>query len=1007
MRELRPFSSLLLASFTVAFAACSAHDSSTDRTMGKSTAAVHNTSTVDTAFPAVGFTFGGSIGYCSGTLIAPRLVLLAAHCAVTFAQSCNSMAQAIQGSNFYLYANGQRGVVTTPTAGGGVSCSGVGITVPDPAANTFQVDGVAVYPGAYVPKVTSCAAAGVTCAAAGSTPFGFVNAADIAVLHLATTPDLSVYPPLHVVTSLADSAPTPPPAFAVGDQGGTIHVEVDDPDTQFGGGIVAPTVVGWGNEDAPCGGTRATGLVAFAAGSDWDNTCVNYSTCTGVLTAPPGTPPCTGFPAGPFQDVGVVIHRTQSSPGIFDGPIPASGDSGSPLIVTLAGRPVILGVDSNGDSTSGNGTPAPNGDLHENYAATFRAGNAEWLERRVVDFDDDGIKDELDNCPTIANHNQANSNFDAEIALSSPHLGDACDPTPTTSSSVSSAPATGTMPCTLCGVALDGTVTCKKSTCTREVGSQLRFDSWIGNGGGNATSGPGMSMPNFCPCSLAVGPAGGTAACNNAHFGCIIGDDRLVRSSGAYEAVGWNPMTRFDSSAPHPYAPLTTLHQQSGDGVPSFIPTPTESIWDFFVDAESINTLPTPPTSSINSASPVVLWSNVTNFAPADSTENPNKPDLSDSYHGTTIIDKLDVILVAFQGLARSHDFDGLAWAIWHPGGWAPFERSADEGPPFFALPTLGGEAVPISQTSDRARDVRAYFDPAMLGALADVSRGAKELLIGDDVVAGIPQGVRAIPAIVVDPGTVNVSLAIQVDGERLALKIPSPNGQSGDPVRAYDAIDGQLLFIDTSNPTPALGAVDVRSALLGAPVTRSLPLHGDLPMRPLSLLWSGIEQSVYALDELSIDEKTKSSALRLLRINPATGTVRELWRTTATTHLPTSRLSVSPENEIVLSLTIDSHSEVVTLDIEGTPLRSLRFKGTLLAAAIGSEAGISLPLFKMPKPQTTDLDLRVVHRADMADGMCASSWLFHHIDRTTPNPLNLTRSACAGSETDDAAGTK
>lgn len=527
----------------------------------------------------------------------------------------------------------------------------------------------------------------------------------------------------------------------------------------------------------------------------------------------------------------------------------------------------------------------------------------------------------------------------------------------------------------------------------------------------NATAGSGTSLPAFCPCAFAVGPGGGVTPCRDpATFDCEIARDALLPGGGdysvaAYRNRSWNPMTQFDSS-PHDfrYASLSSLHQQSGDRT-LFVPAPTQSIWDFVVDFEGFNALPPGPSGSLSDSSPFVLWSIVTSYpGPAiDPTELTNVTNLSDSYRGTGVIDHSHDFVVAFPGPARSFDFEGLAWAIWHPGGWAPFERSADEGPPFFALPILGGAAFPISQTSDRARSVGPYFDPAVLGALADVSRGNSELLVGDDVVAGMPQDAVAIPAVVVATGTVNVSLALQVAGDKIVPKIPSPQSQTGDPVRAYDALDGQLLFLDSAAPT-SLGILDVRAALLGAPSVSSIALFGDLPSNVLALSWNRVEQAVYALDAPSVGKIGKLRVLRLLVIAPTSGEVQELWRTAGVEHLPTARLSTSSWDEMVLSLDIDEHSEVVTFDAAGAALRSLRTKGTLLAAAIGSDAGISLPLFKRPMGDSTDLDLRVVHRADMTLGLCATHWLRQHVDRTTINPLSTALSACPKGDGDEDA---
>ena len=70
------------------------------------------------------------------------------------------------------------------------------------------------------------------------------------------------------------------------------------------------------------------------------------------------------------------------------------------------------------------------------YAPTFTFENGTWLQQRLGDFDGDGVHNDIDNCPGVKNagvkktDRQPNCNAIAEIERNAVVLGDACDPVP-------------------------------------------------------------------------------------------------------------------------------------------------------------------------------------------------------------------------------------------------------------------------------------------------------------------------------------------------------------------------------------------------------------------------------------------------------------------------------------------------------------------------------------------------------------------------------------------------
>src|SRR5581483_8048517 len=127
-------------------------------------------------------------------------------------------------------------------------------------------------------------------------------------------------------------------------------------------------------------------------------------------------------------------------------------------------------------------------------------------EVRVYGPDQDGdlVIDSIDNCPTVDNADQANANYDAELILGKPILGDACDPNAATSmyagGAVTDSVQVGCNQILVgCGQASN-----TPATCSRAFNASLTVDAHIGNDAGTAPNANGTSGPAFCKCTSAT-----------------------------------------------------------------------------------------------------------------------------------------------------------------------------------------------------------------------------------------------------------------------------------------------------------------------------------------------------------------------------------------------------------------------------------------------------------------------------------------------------------------------
>jgi hypothetical protein len=297
--------------------------------------------------------------------------------------------------------------------------------------------------------------------------------------------------------------------------------------------------------------------------------------------------------------------------------------------------------------------------------------------------------------------------------------------------------------------------------------------------------------------------------------------------------------------------------------------------------------------------------------------------------------------------------------------------------------------SAPIEQTiAGEARPAGERFDGAGLALLASVGAGTSDLLVGDDVVTGVPFQSTVMAAVVVDHGTTNVRGGFVVSAiGQIATATGRPGITSADPpdLRAYDATNALLRSLHVDSTGASVTTVDVRAALAGRSSTSTVAVSGAVPQAPLALAWNASESSLYLVDAVSTG--LKDVALRLLRIDRDYGST-ELWRLQGVRKLPDAvLLSMSPQNERVLGIVSEGHSEVASFDGLGSPQWSLSVVGAFATAPISTQAGASFALRRTGDTSRGLLDLRHVARADTASHLCGTHWLRHQV---VTSPLSV-----------------
>ncbi len=461
--------------------------------------------------------------------------------------------------------------------------------------------------------------------------WNYGGAMDEALFHFHVDPgqptpsDLGIVP-IPIITSLSDSGKTSCtpgattlPFSSTASDGAAVHACIDET-IDFGAGANTQAwPVGRGNGDAMDGSAdpghteRRTGPMIFEnLGPHWDQWCGFLNDCNGIEKSQY----CSnlGGVTGQVNVVNVHMQRILDSDGKYGADID-SGDSGGPLLIQGGPSPglpeltadewFVFGISSH---TTGGDPADPSAQVDQTFPPTWSPANGPWIETTVrallTDTDGDGVLNDADNCWTVRNWNQQDSNWDAELELvltsASPcsdyawsgqgtgacptwegyppgtggapdtpdyvahfranYPGDACDSNATTASAASTVPnPTGaTAPCQVCVTVQTCTgtsTTCGPShlpsqqACPTFVNTGLNMTSYIGNLSGDAPSAQGMSAPAFCRCDAAPSDPNWHRHCEQQASPCTIARDSLFQP-GPSSVLG-DPQQQCGRSSGH------------------------------------------------------------------------------------------------------------------------------------------------------------------------------------------------------------------------------------------------------------------------------------------------------------------------------------------------------------------------------------------------------------------------------------------------------------------------
>ena len=113
----------------------------------------------------------------------------------------------------------------------------------------------------------------------------------------------------------------------------------------------------------------------------------------------------------------------------------------------------------------------------------------------------------------------------------------------------------------------------------------------------------------------------------------------------------------------------------------------------------------------------------------------------------------------------------------------------------------------------------------------------------------------------------------------------------------------------------------------------------------------------------------------------------------------------MSPQNERVLGIVSEGHSEVAAFDSVGSPQWSLSVAGDFAAAPISTESGASLALRRHKDTSRGMLKLRFVSRGKAANHLCGTHWLRQHVITSPRSVLGDPSVECGEEHQDEDDG--
>lgn len=995
--------------------------------------AVFGATDYDTTFPAVGY-----LGNCSATLITDDVALTAAHCVSLYAQQCETSGDLLAGMTLSFSATGHatdlvsfvvNGVAVLPTAFGNAGACSPPLDPslgPDNSCSGPNAGGLLAYQG---------------------------PGNDLALLHILPAanglPRAYGFPPVSIVTGIGDSvSPANLPSTIV-------HVALNfNPPSLFGAGAGGASggafIAGWGigddvlhisgpnSEVIPC---RRSGYMDYVANEPFGE-CRTLFTCSGV---PDPNAQC----GGNVGQISIPYLHLARNLAIPNGPVAGHGDSGGgvlvyggtnsafnpvPALQGVAGGPwfVVADIVAGDNGSPGQETPGVKidaGPLQDYFAPTYSVpgpfDTGGWIEHAILAFqsdqDSDGIPDYEDNCPTVNNPSQEDTNYLAEFvdeqnrgcadfpnqvcptlhqppsgagpfsdAFHAFFKGDACDEVVSAQVDQSGNQASSlvTGPCNFLVVTQPGGLTVEPGpNCPQQIDTELKFQGWVGNDQGAAPTVGALPVataaPTFCRCDGATGDDASALQCQAR--GCTVANDATFPVLGNV-AVGWKTLSqKVSSGTGQPYdwtffSPFP-VYPKFQERIGAYPDLSSLAVWDFPTDWPAFGL-------AASTTMTGVLWSNVNDFefltpCPSRAPGCSRVTNLNNSYRGLTAHMFPGVSGASISPVAVNPDTGCIGCNL---GGAVSWWWSVDpEANRYVGIFNSAQGLQTIVQGERGVTLSTSAFAPSALSLLSGVVHGTSQLLVADDAFStrldpSVP------PALLVATNTSNIQGALVAAGPTIG-GVPAASEQQLDPPdrRAYDAADGALYALHASGSAASIDVVSVVAALQGTVVLGSIPVVGSLPQHPLAFAWNHFTRALLVVD--TAPARKGRSRLRLLTIDPASGQSTLLWQTEPTEHLPDSAfLSVGVQGYIAIGLVgvpDPDRSEVIVGDANGRPLSSLGADRRILGPPRAVHAGVELAF--VPKDRRDLVELVTRKSGDLKPGVCGAGWLRHHADATGP----------------------
>jgi hypothetical protein len=287
-----------------------------------------------------------------------------------------------------------------------------------------------------------------------------------------------------------------------------------------------------------------------------------------------------------------------------------------------------------------------------------------------------------------------------------------------------------------------------------------------------------------------------------------------------------------------------------------------------------------------------------------------------------------------------------------------------------------GFGTMAIRATEDGISNVNSRFTSSALTVLGSVSSGTYDLLA--DTAYETPVTGNGQPAIYVDAGTTTIRGALTTSaGGQIDVQSASVGRQSTVSVRTYSSTTNKLYTIETGN----LIARDVAAAIGGTASQTSTALTGDSIGTLATMAYSPSQSALFAIDTTTV---TGGTNLRLLRID-LNGAVRILWATVTTSSTPTAMLTANGQDALTLGLNTSVGYDAVIMDTTGKPLYSTSDTTTTLKTKpVSDRRTLTLAQRQAFTQDHWDFTIQSKTKSQLASGLCGANWLKSAADSAT-----------------------